>query len=269
MLGKNGIVIASLIALLMTGCGKKEPEYKDRPVEDLYNAAYDKLLKRDYDEAGKLFDETERQHPYSEWATRAQLMSAYSYFMAQKYGDAATAIESFIQLHPGHPHIDYALYMKGMIEYEQIPIVQRDQETTKDATKTFVKLIRRFPQSKYTRAAKPKVEMIKDHLAGRELYIARFYMRKEHYIGALGRLQTIMEYYQGTTHTPEALHRMVECYVALGLMKDAERTAAVLGHNYPGSSWYADTYYLLRNRDFRSSKMKEANVPWYKKLLRP
>jgi len=256
-----------LVTVALSACGKKDVPYKDRPVEDIYNEAYDKLLKGDYEDAGRLFDETERQHPYSEWATRAQLMSTYSHFMAHKYGDASTAVESFIQLHPGHKDIDYAYYMKGMIDYEQIPIVQRDQQITLDALKTFENLTRRFPNSKYARAARPKIELIRDHLAGKEMFIARFYMKKEAYIAALGRLEKVIKDYDRTTHIPEALHRLVECYVALGLETEAQRIAAILGYNFPGSPWYADSYYLLKKEDYRLPHHQKENLPWYKKIL--
>ena len=262
------LIPVCLLALALAGCSKKEVPYKDRTVEDLYNSAYDELLKREFQDAGKLFDETERQHPYSEWATRAQLMSTYSYFMAQKYGDAMTAVESFIQLHPGHKDIDYALYMKGMVQYEQIPIVQRDQDLTREALSTFQKLTRRFPNSKYSRAARPKIELIRDHLAGKEMYTGRHYLMTRNYIAAMGRFQTVISDFQRTNHVPEALHRLVECYLAMGMDEDAKRTAAILGHNYPGSSWYADSYYLLKGKDFRLAQHKTDKTPWYKKILK-
>jgi len=256
------------LALSIAACTKKEVAYKDQTVESLYNSAYTELLKKEYEEAGKLFDETERQHPYSEWATRAQLMAAYSYFMAQKYGNAMTAIESFIQLHPGHRNVDYALYMKGMIQYEQIPIVQRDQDMTEDALRDFQTLVRRFPHSKYTAAARPKIELIRDHLAGKEMYTGRYYLNRRSYIAAIGRFQTVLNKYQKTNHVPEALHRLVESYTALGMDEEAKKVGAVLGHNYPGSSWYADTYYLLKGKDFRLEHHRTEKASWYKKLLK-
>lgn len=256
-----------LVALTLIGCGKKEVPYTERSVEDLYTSAHKELRKGDYEEAAKLFDETERQHPYSEWATRAQLMSAYAYFMGQKYSDASTAVEAFIQLHPGHKDIDYALYMKGMIYYEQIPTVQRDQNLTLDALEAFQKLTRRFPSSKYGRAAKPKIDLIQDHLAGNEMYVGRFYLNKQSYFAAIGRFETVLNEYEKTSHVPEALHRLVEAYMALGMEEQAQKTAAILGHNFPGSAWYADTYYILKGKDFRLPAHKKDNLPWYKRVF--
>lgn len=236
-------------------------------MEDLYTSAHNDLIKKNYESAAKLFDETERQHPYSEWATRAQLMAAYSYFMAQKYSEALSAVESFIQLHPGHKDADYALYMKGMIYYEQIPVVQRDQDHAFEALDAFEKLIRRFPTSKYSRAARPKIELIKDHLAGVEMFTGRFYLKKGDYIAAIGRFETVVNRYERTSQIPEALHRLVECYKALGMDTQAQRVASVLGHNFPGNPWYSDTYYLMKGQDFRLPVHKQDTAPWYKKIF--
>ncbi len=243
----KGMAIALCLGFLQTACSDSEEIYQDQPVEVLYNEAMDNLEKGSYKRAALGFVEVERQHPYSTLAPKSLLMAAYSYYQAKKYEDALENYNVFIQLHPGHENIAYAYYMLGICYYEQVPAVERDQKTTEDALLAFEEVTRRFSSSPYGKDAKLKTDLIRDHLAGKEMDVGRYYLDRQAYLAALNRFKNVVEGFQTTSHAPEALHRMVECYLALGILDQAQRTAAVLGYNYPGSSWYFDTYELIRN----------------------
>jgi outer membrane protein assembly factor BamD len=232
--------------LVLGACGGTKDTYVEKPVEDLYNNAMDQLLDHSYDKAAKSFDEVERQHPYSVWATKAQLMSAYALYQAAKYDESIVAAERFIQLHPGHRDIAYAYYLKALDYYVQIADVGRDQRATEKAMQALGEVVRRFPDSRYGRDARLKIDLARDHLAGKEMEIGRWYERQRLYLAAINRFQRVVANYQTTTHVPEALHRLTECYLSLGLAEEAQRTASVLGYNYPGSSWYSDSYALFK-----------------------
>ena len=215
------------------------------PVEDLYNNAAGALDAQNYVQASQLFEEVERQYPYSKWATKAQLMSAYSAYKSQRYDEAILALDRFIELHPGNEDIDYAYYLKSLSYYEQISDVARDQQMTELALESLSTVIQRFPDSRYTRDATLKRDLTLDHLAGKEMEIGRYYLHRGHINAAINRFRNVIKTYETTTHTPEALHRLVEAYTILGLKGEATRVAAVLGHNFPGSKWYDDTYNIL------------------------
>lgn len=236
------------VALFLVSCAEQE-EYVEKPVEDLYNDAIDLFEGESYKKAAKSFAEVERQHPYSNWAVKAQLMSAYSYYAAKMYADAIENYRMFIQLHPGHPDVAYANYMLGMCHYEQIPIVERDQKPSEDALASFEEVTTRFPTSIYAKDAKYKKDMISTHLAAKEMDIGRFYQNQNNYLAAVKRFKTVVDEYQSTAHIAEALHRLVECYLALGLKDQTKEVASVLGHNYPNSSWYKESYQLLKNNN--------------------
>lgn len=241
------LVFASL--LVLTSCTSKEkaqnPLTIDRPADQIFKEAVDADKKGEYKKATTLYSEVERQHPYSDYATQAQIRQAEVAYDNLKYDDAIIALDRFIELHPGHPNIDHAYYLKAMCYYEQIIDVARDQAMTQDALESLETLINRFPDSKYARDAILKRDLVRDHLAGKEMEIGRYYEKKEQYNGAINRFLTVIKDYQTTTHTPEALYRLIEIYTILGLKEEATHVAAVLGHNYPGSSWYRDGYALL------------------------
>lgn len=239
-------VAGVLLVLGLAACSSKKEDYVERPVEQIYNHAVDLLLDRKYLEAAKEFDEVERQHPYSVWATKAQLMAAYADYQANKYDDAVIALDRFIQLNPSNRDVAYAYYMKALCYYEQITDVQRDAKMTEQAMKGMEEVINRFPNSIYGRDARLKLDLTHDHLAGKEMEVGRFYLTRGDYLAALNRFKNVVDKYQTTSHVPEALERMVECYLALGLKDEAKRTAAVLGYNYPGSQWYVDSYDLVQ-----------------------
>jgi outer membrane protein assembly factor BamD len=241
-----------LVSLGLAACSEDDPEYIERPVEELYNEAMDMLEVRNFEAAILAFEEVDRQHPYSVWATKAQLMSAYVNYRADKYDEAIIALDRFIDLHPGNRDIAYAYYLRAIAYYEQIVDVGRDQKITRLALDGLRDVVRRFPNSEYARDANLKIDLTQDHLAGKEMSIGRFYQRREEHVAAINRFKTVIQQYDTTTHVPEALHRLVESYVALGIRPEAERTASVLGYNFPGSDWYANSYALLeggRNLD--------------------
>jgi outer membrane protein assembly factor BamD len=238
-------VALSFCLLASCGGGKEKDTYVDQPVEYLYNTAMDQLANGDYSKASDSFDEVERQHPYSVWATKAQLMSAYALYEGNKYDESIIAADRFIQLHPGHRDVAYAYYLKALDYYIQIEDVGRDQKTTQQALDALNEVIRRFPDTRYARDARLKIDLARDHLAGKEMAIGRWYESRGTYLAAINRFKTVVDQYQTTSDVPEALERLTECYLALGLKDEAQRTAAVLGYNYPGSSWYAATYVLV------------------------
>ncbi len=240
---------AGLLAGLAACGGDEAPPYVERPVEELYNAALNNLYLENYEEAARLFDEVERQHPYSAWAPKSQLMAAFSQYQDSKYDDAINTLDRFIELHPANKDIAYAYYLRGISYYEQISDVARDQKMTRLALANLEEVVQRFPESKYSRDAAFKIDLTRDHLAGKHMDIGRFYQSQGEFLAAINRFRTVVKRYQTTTHVPEALHRLVECYLALGVVDEAQQNAAVLGHNYPGSEWYADSYALLTGVD--------------------
>lgn len=248
--------------LLLAACSKSEDVYVERPVEELYNEAMDALKEEQYTTAIKAFDEVERQHPYSVWATQAQLQSAYAYYLNKKYDDAILGIDRFIQLHPSHKNSAYAYYLKALCYYDQITDVGRDQKITEHAMRSLEEVITRFPNSSYARDARIKIDLTRDHLAGKEMTIGRYYLTQKQYLAAINRFKVVVSNYQTTTHVPEALHRLVEAYTALGLDDEAKKAASVLGHNYPGSEWYLDSYESVEGVPQRPIVEK----PWYKKV---
>ena len=236
--------------------------YKDRSVESLYNNAMDNVESGWYQTAAELFDEVERQHPYSAWATKAQLMAAYSHYLRDSYDEAIIALDRFIELHPGHPEVAYAQYLKALSYYEQISDIGRDQKMTQLALVSLRDVVKRYPETTYARDARIKLDLTQDHLAGKEMEIGRYYMRRKEYLAAINRFKTVIRKFQTTTHVPEALHRMTESYLALGITDEAQMTTAVLGHNYPGSRWYEDSYALLEGVSLQPEPKKSSWLSW-------
>lgn len=233
--------------------------FLDRAAPELYTEAMNKLLDGDLRSANDAFNEVERQHPYSVWATKAKLMVAYTFYLRNKYDEAINALDRFIQLHPGNPDAPYAYYLKALSYYERISNVRRDQAMTLQAIEAFDVLVRRFPDSKYARDARLKIEFAHNQLAGQEMEVGRYYLRRDNYVAAIKRFRYVVERYQNTAQVAEALHRLTESYVALGLLDEARKTAAVLGYNFPGSPWYQDSYDLLTKKKLQP--MVAANPP--------
>jgi outer membrane protein assembly factor BamD len=237
------------LSVIVAGCAgnknKADTKYVAQDVETLYNFAYQRLQEGRYKDAAQIFDEVERQHPYSVWARRAQLMSAFSYYAARNYSQSILSAQRFLSIHPGNKDAPYAYYLIAISYYEQMSDVTRDQKTTQQALDALGELTRRYPNSRYAADARLKIDLVRDHLAGKEMEIGRFYERTSQYLAAVIRYRKVTEEYDTTSHVPEALHRLVECYLALGIPEEARKTAAVLGYNYPGSKWYERSYALV------------------------
>jgi len=250
---KRPLLLAAplVLSLALVACADKKEEYIERPATTIYDEATAALKAERYKEAAQLFDEVERQHPYSQWAAKAELMAAFAHYQNMKYDDAILAYDRFTQLHPGAPEAAYAYYMRALCRYEQISDVRRDQKVTREAMDGFQEVVRRFPDTEYAKSAKLKIDMTVDHLAGKEMDVGRFYLNSGEPNAAIGRFRTVIERYQTTSHVPEALHRLVEAYLKLGLKEEAQAAAAVLGHNFPGSDWYQDSYAILVDAKLR------------------
>lgn len=249
---KTALLAAATGALVLTaGCagrgGKnKDTAYVARDVDTLYAAAKDRLNEGRTKQAAALFDEVERQHPYSPWARRAQLMSAFSYYAARDYNKAIQSAQRFLSIHPGNKDAPYAYYLVAMCYYEQISDVTRDQKTTEQAKQALTDIIRRYPTTSYASDAKLKLDLVNDHLAGKEMTIGRSYEDSGKWLAATLRFRNVVDNFQTTSHTPEALFRLVESYLSLGIPEEAQKAAAVLERNYPGSKWYARSYKLMK-----------------------
>ena len=250
------LLLAALAAIAfapLAGCasgGKKKADTRfiARDVDTLYTLARERLDRRQYKVAAQLFDEVERQHPYSVWARRAELMSAYSYYLARDYNASIQSAQRFLSIHPGNRDAPYAYYLIAVDYYEQINDVTRDQKITQQALDALGELVRRYPDSRYAADARLKIDLVNDHLAGKEMEIGRFYQRRGDWLASIIRFRTVIDKYQTTTHVPEALERLTESYLALGVPAEAEKAAAVLGNNYPGSKWYVRAYNLMTKK---------------------
>jgi len=273
------VAFASLVA----ACGSKDDEKIKPPeaAEQLYNEAYDKFAAQKYKESVKDFEEVERQHPSSEWAINAQVMSGYASYQAQDYDTGIATLERFVKLYPSNESTPYAYYLIALCYYEQISDVGRDQKVTEQAMQALREVVRRFPDTEYARDSKIKLDLTQDHLAGKEMEIGRYYLRHDDYLAAINRFRFVVENFQTTSHVPEALHRLVECYLKLGVRDEAQRYAAVLGHNFPGSSWYRDSYKLMTGKlpvvaentatdssDAKAGKQElKVKTPWWDHLI--
>lgn len=256
------LALVLVAAPLVGGCSyfnKDEDYVSDDPADKLYNEGLFLLNnKQDYKEAAKKFDEVDRQNPYSDWARKALLMSAYSYYQAQEYTDCINSAQRYVTLHPGSPDAAYAQYLIGSSYYDQILDVSRDQGRADKAINALEEVSRKYPDSEYANAAKKKIDMARDQLAGKEMEIGRFYMNKRDFIGAINRFKVVVTQYQTTRHVEEALERLTECYIALGIIDEAQTAAAVLGHNFPDSDWYRDAFKLVKNQGVEPNENKES-----------
>ena len=248
------VLAASVAAatLFTAGCsggsgGDEDVAYVARDVESLYGEAKRRLDGGNTEFAAALFDEVERQHPYSPWARRAQLMSAFSYYVAQDYNKAIASSQRFLSIHPGNKDAPYAYYLIGLSYYEQISDVHRDQKITEQARTALREVNRRFPTTEYAADARLKLDLVEDHLAGKEMEIGRYYQVSGRWLAAQLRFQNVVDNFQTTSHAPEALYRLTESSLALGVPQEAVKYAAVLGANYPGSEWYEKAFELVED----------------------
>jgi outer membrane protein assembly factor BamD len=271
--GRSAIVLALISAVAVSGCSlihKKKPTlaYREAPVETLYSVGAEHLDKHQWNDAANYFKEVERQHPYSEWSRRAILMEAYAHYEANAYADAIADADRFTTLYPGNAATPYAYYIKSVCYFEQIVDVGRDQAATGQARAAFAEVIKRYPTTEYARDAKFKLDMTNDQLAGKEMTIGRYYLRAGDPVAAIGRFRNVLDNYQTTSHTPEALYRLVESYLTIGLAGEAVKNGAVLGYNFPGDIWYRDAYKLLTSRGLRPAVLPaDYNGPGLPRLL--
>jgi outer membrane protein assembly factor BamD len=254
---RPALAVVLVLAVALGGCSLLRPKkkadttYADQPVEQLYSVGAARLDEHRWSEAVTYFKEVERQHPYSEWSRRAILMEAYAHYQSNDYDDAIADANRFIELYPGNGSAAYAYYLRAECYFEEILDVGRDQAATEQAGTAMREVTRRFPHTEYAADARLKTDMINDQLAGKEMTIGRYYLRSGDTLAAIGRFKLVIERYQTTSHVPEALERLVEAYLTLGLVEEAKRNAAVLGYNYPGDYWYQVAYNLMTQRGYQ------------------
>lgn len=270
------LATAVTLSLMVTGCSilggtdsREKLAYVERPAENIYNEGMDRMERNDLGRAKLLFQEVERQHPFSKWARRAMLMSSYANYLSADYEEAVSTANRFISLHPGNESTPYAYYLIAMSYYDQIYDVGRDQATTMNAEAALQQVIRRYPESDYARDARLKLELTHDHLAGKEMSVGRYYLKENQQLAAIGRFKTVVRDFQTTSHVEEAMHRLVESYVSLGIIEEAKLVGSVLGYNYPSSEWYNDSYDLLENFGVDlNEEVQRAKDPSYFRRLR-
>ena len=247
----------SVVAITLSGCGTgaiwdkffaKDDTFVEEPADKLYNEGLFLMNdKNDPKAASKKFEEVDRQHPYSDWARKSLLMSAYAFYNSGDYDSCIGAATRYVTLHPGSPDASYAQYLIAASHYDQIPDVSRDQGRTEKAIAALEEVVRKYPTSEYAVSAKAKLEGARDQLAGREMAVGRYYMEKRDYTAAINRFKTVVTQYQTTRHVEEALARLTEAYMTIGIVGEAQTAAAVLGHNFPDSRWYKDAYNLVKS----------------------
>jgi outer membrane protein assembly factor BamD len=259
----------ALLTVPLMACSlfnKDEDYVPDQPADKLYNQGLYLLNQdQDYKEAAKKFDEVDRENPYSDWARKALLMSAYAYYQGQQYTDCINSAERYVTLHPGSPDAAYAQYLIGSSYYDQILDVTRDQARAEKAINALEEVVRKYPDSEYATAARKKIDMARYQLAGKEMDIGRYYMNKRDFVGAINRFKVVVTQYQTTRHVEEALERLTEAYISLGLIEEAQTAAAVLGHNFPDSPWYKDAYNLVKGAGVEPNENKDS---WISKAFR-
>ena len=245
---------------------KQDAFAPDQPADKLYNEGVFLLNRRsEYKNAAKKFEEVERQHPYSEWARKSLIMSAYAKYEAREYDEAISAARRYVTLHPGSPDAAYAQFLIGTSYYDQIADISRDQGRTEKAIAALEEVTRKYPDTEYAASAKNKIEMARDQLAGKEMMVGRYYQSRKDFAGAINRFKIVVTQYQTTRHVEEALMRLTESYMALGIVNEAQTAAAVLGHNFPDSRWYTDAYRLVQSGGLQPS---ENPTSWISRAFR-
>ncbi len=260
---------AALIAVSACASNSRSEQlaYVEQPVETIYNAAMESLDRRIYPLAAAQFDEVQRQHPYSIWAQRALLMAAYARYQARDYDEAIASAQEYITLHPGGDGAPYAYYLIAACHFDQIIDVGREQARSELALAALNEVTARFPESEYARDAELKSDMVRDQLAGKEMEVGRYYLRRDEHLAAINRFKRVIDEYDTTSHTPEALHRLVEAYLSIGLTGQAQAAASVLGYNYPGTNWYVDTYNLMTGAGIELPDEPEQDEGWFSRFF--
>jgi outer membrane protein assembly factor BamD len=263
----RAVAFAVMLAPLLGACStftdlfasKDDETYVEEPADKLYNEGLYLLNdKKDYKLAAKKFEEVDRQHPYSDWARKSLIMTAFAYYEGGDYDESVTAAKRYVTLHPGSPDAAYAQFLIGSSYFDRIPDISRDQDRTEKAVAELQEVVRKFPNTEYALAAKKKIEIARDQLAGKEVDIGRWYMQKKDFTGAINRFKVVVTRYQTTRHVEEALMRLTEAYMTLGIVDEAQTSAAVLGHNFPDSPWYQDAYNLVKSRGLEPTENKNS-----------
>ena len=266
MIGRIGLRLAgvAVAAMLVSGCEtigsvfeSDEEPIENRSAREIFDQAERQLADGDAEEAAKTFDEVERLYPFSQLAKRATINSAFASYQAGDMPAARAAAGRYLDLYPSDVDAPYAQYLIGLSYYDNIADVRRDQATTKSALEELTELVQRYPDSDFARDARLKIDLTLNHIAGKEMTVGRYYLKRGHYLAAANRFRVVLEQYQTTAHTPEALHRLVEAYLSLGLDREAQTSAAVLGENFVGSDWYAASYALLEGKDLRPERHED------------
>ena len=280
--GMNGAAVRALIlgvcGLGLAGCESlssfnpfdKSETYKPEivsnlPAEEVYNDGLARVQKGDFDGAVKKFSSLDKQYPYTDWARKGLIMEAYANYEGGFYEEAITASKRYLQSYPNTSDAAYAQYLMASSYYDQIPDITRDQEKSERAILALQELVQRYPNSEYVADAKKKIQVASDQLAGKELEVGRFYLQKRNYAGAITRFRQVVSRYQTTRHVEEALERLTEAYMAMGIVNEAQTAAAVLGHNFPDSPWYKDAHALLTKGGVEP---REDSQSWISKAFR-
>jgi len=256
---RTPFAVLLVLATMLGACSlfDKDAMAPDEPADKLYNEGLYLLnQKKEPKEAAKKFEEVDRQHPYSEWARKSLIMSAYAYYESGAYDDCVNSARRYVTLHPGSPDAAYAQFLIGSSYFDQIPEISRDQSRTEKAVESLEEVVRKYPNSEYAVAAKRKIEMARDQLAGKEMEVGRWALQRREYTGAINRFKVVVTRYQRTRHVEEALMRLTEAYMALGIVDEAQTSAAVLGHNFPESRWYKDAFALMQSRGLQPTENK-------------
>ncbi len=272
------VVFAAAMSVLLSGCStfeglnpfgggeKYEKKYEpDTAAETMYNQGLEKLEKKDFEGSAKKFADLERAYPYSQWAKKGLLMTTFAHYKNGDYSETIAAADRYVGLYPGSPDAAYATYMAGMSYYNQIPDVTRDQERAEKAMRHFNEVIEKYPNSEYVDDSRYKLQITRDQLAGKEMSVGRFYLERKNYLAAVNRFREVLFKYQNTRHAEEALERLTEAYLALGIVNEAQTAAAVLGHNFPDSPWYKDAYAKLKGGGLEPQEHQDS---WISKTFR-
>ena len=269
---KNHVLflIFALISLLFSSCSDSQNNIgigvsEDKAAEEIFNSGERELIRRRYNDAAEKFKEVERLYPYSDWAKRALIMQVYSFHKDKEYENVVSAANRFIEFHPKDKDIPYAYYLIGLSYYNQVLAIGRDQKLTQEALKIFKLIIKEYPDSEYASSSQIKFDFLKNQLASKEMEVGRYYLKRSHYVSAINRFRGIIEDFSTTSQVPEALHRLVEAYLSLGLTDEAQTAGAILGYNYKSNEWYERSFELLRSKGL---KPKSLGNSWLSQIYR-
>ena len=268
--GRVSALIFATIFILLSNCAENQFGISDSPSEDkaaeeIFNSGERDILRKRYGDAAEKFTEVERLYPYSDWAKRALIMQVYSFHKDQSYENVVSAANRFIEFHPNDKDVQYAYYLIGLSYYDQVLAIGRDQELAKEALRVFSLITKEYPESKYASSSQIRFNFLRDHLASKEMEVGRYYLKRSHYAPAINRFRGVIEDFSTTSQVPEALHRLVEAYMSLGLVSEAQTAGAILGYNYRSTEWYDRTFALLSSKGL---KPKSSGNSWLSKIYR-